>query len=397
MDFYLIVIFSDRIQQHVRVFTLREESAARCFKGSSTGWISRCVCWLLMSFSTRQQTHRGGGAWQRLSRVWALICCVVGPIWTQRAWWTTAHSCNVELNVKLNDFCSPSIVLTGKYMLKETKSQGIHLKTKLRSRKLVGRTNSCFFLPFLLCWGGNLSDRGERWFPPPERRPGRWSWSETCRCRDGEARRHCETRTAAGSISLSSLTAGVFSAADHVCYVSYEITMLRYFLGFYATRYLLLCRFKLQIQNTFCLITTVTYRIQSMATMSVMSSGGRPTDVSTITMVTRPAWGIPAAPMLAAVAVMLQDRTTRMRTTEEEAGSLLGRRVMPSELRNSSEPERPALSPVKDPWGDILSGDSTLKPKQTLKKKFWYWRCQIYKFSSRNFLFDSVIVSMSIF
>lgn len=67
--------------------------------------------------------------------------------------------------------------------------------------------------------------------------------------------------------------------------------------------------------------------------------------------------------MLAAVAVMLQDRTTRMRTTEEEAGSLLGRRVMPSELRNSSEPERPALSPVKDPCGDILSGDSTLKIK----------------------------------
>lgn len=49
----------------------------------------------------------------------------------------------------------------------------------------------------------------------------------------------------------------------------------------------------------------VTYRIQSMATISVMSSGGRPTDVNTITMVTRPACGIPAAPMLAAVAVML--------------------------------------------------------------------------------------------
>ncbi|KAG7232600.1 hypothetical protein INR49_008329 [Caranx melampygus] len=45
---------------------------------------------------------------------------------------------------------------------------------------------------------------------------------------------------------------------------------------------------------------------QSIATMSVMSSGGNPTDVRTITMVTRPAWGIPAAPMLAAVAVMLQ-------------------------------------------------------------------------------------------
>lgn len=32
-----------------------------------------------------------------------------------------------------------------------------------------------------------------------------------------------------------------------------------------------------------------TYRIQSMATISVMSSGGRPTEVNTITMVTRPA------------------------------------------------------------------------------------------------------------
>lgn len=43
-----------------------------------------------------------------------------------------------------------------------------------------------------------------------------------------------------------------------------------------------------------------------MATIRVMSSGGRPTDVSTITMVTRPACGIPAAPILAAVAVMLE-------------------------------------------------------------------------------------------
>lgn len=46
-----------------------------------------------------------------------------------------------------------------------------------------------------------------------------------------------------------------------------------------------------------------------MVTMRVMSSGGRPTDVSTITMVTRPAWGIPAAPMLAAVAVILRTET----------------------------------------------------------------------------------------
>ena len=43
-----------------------------------------------------------------------------------------------------------------------------------------------------------------------------------------------------------------------------------------------------------------------MATMSEMSSGGSPTEVRTMTMVTRPAWGIPAAPMLAAVAVMLE-------------------------------------------------------------------------------------------
>lgn len=49
-----------------------------------------------------------------------------------------------------------------------------------------------------------------------------------------------------------------------------------------------------------------TYRNQSTAMISVMSSVGSPTDVSTITIVTSPAWGIPAAPMLAAVAVMLE-------------------------------------------------------------------------------------------
>ena len=48
-----------------------------------------------------------------------------------------------------------------------------------------------------------------------------------------------------------------------------------------------------------------THRNQSTAMMRVMSSVGRPTDVNTITMVTSPAWGIPAAPILAAVAVML--------------------------------------------------------------------------------------------
>lgn len=49
-----------------------------------------------------------------------------------------------------------------------------------------------------------------------------------------------------------------------------------------------------------------THRAQSTAMMRLMSSVGSPTEVSTMTMVTSPAWGMPAAPMLAAVAVMLQ-------------------------------------------------------------------------------------------
>lgn len=49
-----------------------------------------------------------------------------------------------------------------------------------------------------------------------------------------------------------------------------------------------------------------TYRAQSTAMMRVMSSVGSPTEVSTMTMVTSPDCGIPAAPMLAAEAVMLQ-------------------------------------------------------------------------------------------
>lgn len=49
-----------------------------------------------------------------------------------------------------------------------------------------------------------------------------------------------------------------------------------------------------------------TYRNQSTAMISVISSVGSLTDVNTITIVTSPAWGIPAAPMLAAVAVMLE-------------------------------------------------------------------------------------------
>lgn len=52
-----------------------------------------------------------------------------------------------------------------------------------------------------------------------------------------------------------------------------------------------------------CLIS---YSAQSTAMIRVMSSVGSPTEVNTITMVTRPACGMPAAPILAAVAVMLK-------------------------------------------------------------------------------------------
>lgn len=48
-----------------------------------------------------------------------------------------------------------------------------------------------------------------------------------------------------------------------------------------------------------------TYSSQSTAMMRETSSAGRPTVSSTITSVTKPAWGIPAAPILAAVAVIL--------------------------------------------------------------------------------------------
>lgn len=57
---------------------------------------------------------------------------------------------------------------------------------------------------------------------------------------------------------------------------------------------------------------TFTYKAQSTAMMRVMSSVGRPTEVSTITMVTSPACGIPAAPILAAVAVMLREKTVHL-------------------------------------------------------------------------------------
>ena len=45
-------------------------------------------------------------------------------------------------------------------------------------------------------------------------------------------------------------------------------------------------------------------RSQSTVRMRDTASLGSPTVCSTITIVTSPAWGMPAAPMLAAVAVM---------------------------------------------------------------------------------------------
>lgn len=74
------------------------------------------------------------------------------------------------------------------------------------------------------------------------------------------------------------------------------------------------------ILNEYFLIYNIanTYRNQSTAMMSVMSSVGRPTDVSTITMVTSPAWGIPAAPILAAVAVMLMGKSAKKKADGEE-------------------------------------------------------------------------------
>ena len=53
-----------------------------------------------------------------------------------------------------------------------------------------------------------------------------------------------------------------------------------------------------------------TYKNQSIGMMSVTSSIGSPTAVRTIAMVTRPAEGIPAAPMAAAVEVKLKQNVS---------------------------------------------------------------------------------------
>lgn len=56
----------------------------------------------------------------------------------------------------------------------------------------------------------------------------------------------------------------------------------------------------------------MTYRSQSTAIISVTSSAGKPTVSNTITIVTRPACGMPAAPILAAVAVILHIKVIKI-------------------------------------------------------------------------------------
>lgn len=64
-------------------------------------------------------------------------------------------------------------------------------------------------------------------------------------------------------------------------------------------------------QNCFLKKTPKTYRNQSTTSIKVTSSIGNPTAARTITMVTRPACGTPAAPIEAAVAVILKAKIER--------------------------------------------------------------------------------------
>ena len=57
-----------------------------------------------------------------------------------------------------------------------------------------------------------------------------------------------------------------------------------------------------------------TYKNQSMTMIRVISSMGKPTAFNTITIVTRPACGTPAAPMLANVAVILKKKPNNIET-----------------------------------------------------------------------------------
>ena len=62
----------------------------------------------------------------------------------------------------------------------------------------------------------------------------------------------------------------------------------------------------LQGPRAFPCVLIGTHSNQSMARILLTSSVGRPRAVRTMTMVTIPAWGTLAAPMEAAVAVMLE-------------------------------------------------------------------------------------------
>lgn len=65
------------------------------------------------------------------------------------------------------------------------------------------------------------------------------------------------------------------------------------------------------MNHKICKWKNLTYRSQSTAMINEMSSDGKPTVSRTITMVTNPADGIPAAPIEAAVAVTLYIKSTK--------------------------------------------------------------------------------------
>ena len=68
-----------------------------------------------------------------------------------------------------------------------------------------------------------------------------------------------------------------------------------------------------------------TYKNQSIGKTSVISSTGKPTAVNTIAMVTKPAEGIPAAPIAAAVDVKLKEKNkTNTQYSNRDPFILLG-------------------------------------------------------------------------
>lgn len=72
------------------------------------------------------------------------------------------------------------------------------------------------------------------------------------------------------------------------------------------------CSVNVQLASLGIEKTNKTYSSQSTATIRVTSLAGNPTAVRTITMVTRPALGTPAAPILATVAVILKKGKQKM-------------------------------------------------------------------------------------